>query len=257
MGHTAAMTISANSIAFISDLHLAPRGMSRCTATSAQLLDLFEHMRTRADEIVVVGDAFDLSRPLFPGGWRAWLEETRLAFPKVVGQIESTYRVFGNHDLALRHAGVPEFLNFEVDGLRVRVQHGHQFDVALKQIRPLESAANFTAGWLVRARLDGVAKAMGAVPVAVEKARPKVKSEGRKLDIAAEGAASVLSGEHDVVVMGHSHRLRALDLPGGTFINTGSLCCGHIDWVLLKSDSAQLFRNDECISTHSLAKPSP
>ncbi len=235
--------ISTRSIAFISDLHLAPRGMSRCSASSEQLLELFETMREHADEIVVVGDAFDLSRPLFPGGWRAWLEETRLAYPKVVGQIESTYRVFGNHDIALKNAGVPEFLDFDVEGLHVRVQHGHQFDVALKQIRPLESAANFAAGWFVRANLDGIARAMGSVPVAVEKARPKVKREGKKLDIAAAGAASVLQGSPDVVVMGHSHRLRTMDLPGGTFINTGSLCCGHIDWALLTRNEIKLFRD--------------
>ena len=230
-------------LGILSDLHLAPRGMSRCSGNEAELLQLLDTMEARCDRIVIAGDLFDLSRPLFPGAWRAWLDEIRLAYPRFVGRIQGHDSVFGNHDIWLQHLGVPEVLQINLDGWRVRVQHGHQFDVPLKQIRPLEAAANYVAGWLVRTGLDGAAEAMGHVPVAMERSRV-----GQPVDRSVQGAERILqNADTDVVVMGHSHLLRRVELPCGVFVNTGSLCCGHLDWVRLdgKTRTAELFRDGE------------
>jgi predicted phosphodiesterase len=235
-------------IAVLSDLHLAPGGANRCTATSAELLSLFDRIEARASRVVVAGDIFDLDRPRLPGDWREQLARLRRERPEVMRRLDAYDWILGNHDAALCRRGVPEERCFVADGVRVLVRHGHQWDMPLKKVPGLATSANFVAGWLERSGLRGAARAMGRVPLVLDRMlsrRDRHRNHRRagppsSPDRCLNGARELLAAENwDVVVCGHSHRLRLVADPHGLFVNTGSLCLGHLDWALIETDAPQ------------------
>lgn len=227
-------------IAVLSDLHLAPADSNRCTATPAELLDLFDTLEAQTDRVVLAGDLFDLDRPRVPGAWQALLDELWREQPEVMRRMHAFDWVLGNHDAALVRRGVPQERCLVADDVRVLIHHGHQWDMALKKMPGLASSANFVAGWLYRADLQGAAGALGRAPLALDRAWSKrIGSPRTGRDRLRRGAEELLAEENwDVVVCGHSHRLRLVAGAHGLFVNTGSLCLGHIDWALVDTDAA-------------------
>jgi len=233
-------------IAVASDLHLAPGGANRCTATPGQLLDFFDTLESQADRVVLAGDLFDLDRPRVPGDWQAQLRALRAEQPEVMRRLDAFDWVLGNHDAALARRGVPQERAVLTDRARVLIRHGHQWDMALKKIPGLAAGANFVAGWLQRAEWKGAAGALGQAPLALD----RVWNRHERRDRCLRGAQALMAGEDwDVVVCGHSHRLRLVAGPHGLFVNTGSLCLGHLDWALIDTDPARpsvtLWRDDQ------------
>lgn len=222
-------------IAVASDLHLAPAGANRCTATPGQLLAFFDTLEAQAERVVLAGDLFDLDRPRVPGGWRAQLGALYHEQPEVMRRMEAYDWVLGNHDAVLVRRGVPQERAVLTDEMRVLIRHGHQWDMTLKKIPGLAAGANFVAGWLQRAELRGAAGALGRAPLALD----RVWSRPQRRDRCLRGARALLADEDwDVVVCGHSHRLRLDAGPDGLFVNTGSLCLGHLEWALIDTDPA-------------------
>lgn len=233
-------------IAVVSDLHLAPAGANRCTATPAQLLSLFDTIEARADRVVLAGDLFDLDRPRVPGGWPAHLAKLRDEHPALMRRLDTFEWVLGNHDAALCRRGVPQERCLVGDGLRVLIRHGHQWDMTLKKLPGLAASANFVAGWLHRTDLRKAAGALGKAPLALD--RVWTGNQGR--DRCLQGAQTLLAAEGwDVVVCGHSHRLRLVAGAHGLFVNTGCVCLGHLDWALIDTGAARpcatLYRDGE------------
>lgn len=224
-------------IAVVSDLHLAPDGVNRCTATPSELLHLFEAIQASADRVVLAGDLFDLDRPRMLGGWRAQLAQLYREQPELLERMEAFEWLVGNHDAALCRRAVPQERCVLADGLRVLIRHGHQWDMLLKKMPALAPSANFVAGWLQRADLQGAASALGRAPLVFDRMLNRNKKGGR--DRLLEGAQALLVEEGwDVVVCGHSHDLRLVAGEHGLFVNTGSVCEGTIDWALIDTDAA-------------------
>jgi predicted phosphodiesterase len=224
-------------LAVFSDLHLAAGRANRCTASPRQLLDLFDRLEAAADRVVVCGDLFALDRPRRPGRWREHLGRVRDEFAEVLRRLDDYEWIWGNHDAALRRLQVPEERTWATDGLHILATHGHQFDPALKKLPGLAPTANFVAGWLERTGLDPVAGWMAKVPHRLDQAWGRSADGDRSLD----GAARLLAdGAADIVVMGHSHRLRLVPCLEGLFVNTGSLSNGFVDWVLIDTEAAQV-----------------
>ncbi|QDG51515.1 hypothetical protein FIV42_12395 [Persicimonas caeni] len=235
-------------LAVISDLHLAPGASNRCTAPRAALLDLFDEIEAVADRVLVGGDLFDLDRPKLPGGWRSIIEGVRDEFPQVVDRLEGYDWIFGNHDGQLCRTGVPEERFFHADGLRILARHGHQWDMPLKKLPALAPTANYVAGWFDRLGLDAVAGAMGGVPLVVDRVLHTKSTTKPGPDRSLRGARELIDTEGlDIVISGHSHLLRLVPVDGGLYVNTGSICCGFVDWVLIHTDEAHVcaFRDGE------------
>lgn len=241
-------------IAVFSDLHLAPGAMSRCTSTDDELLEFFDTLERTVDEVVVAGDLFDLSRPRRPLGWRAHFDAIREDRPRVVARLESYRWIWGNHDRWMRHNGVPETLEYTVDGLKVLIIHGHQFDIGIKRLRSLEAAANFVAGWAERTNLGVVSTVLHDIPGRYER-----KVERDMTEPLPHKAARTLcrDDDWDLVVMGHSHRLELVELPGDcVFAGTGSYCEGHRDWILIDTVASRVsaLRDGALIATKACAQ---
>ncbi len=214
-------------IAIISDLHLAPGRLNRCRVVVSEITSLLDMLEGSHDEIIVAGDLYDLSRPVFPGGWQSHRQKMRSEFGTLLERLEAYPAVFGNHDQKRALEGVPEQL-WRRSKMSVLITHGHQFDHPIKRIYGLEAAANFVAGWSVRAHLSVISSALGTVPTLLEGLK------GKGADASLEGAESLLkTSGADVVVLGHSHLLRAVRTPFGMFINSGSWTESNAQWVSL------------------------
>lgn len=225
-------------IAVFSDLHLAPGRLNRCTASAQALLEFFDHVHAMADRVVVAGDLFDLDRPHTPGSWCEHLRQITREFPDLMARLGEFDWVWGNHDAPLARRGVPEERVLVADGLRVLIRHGHQWDMPLKRVPGLAAGANFAAGWLQRARLGRWADRLGEVPRWLDAGVSA--GGGERGDRWVQGAHHLLEqGDWDVVVCGHTHRLRLCAGAHGLFVNTGALCLGHLDFVLIDTRPAQ------------------
>ena len=222
-------------IAFFSDLHLGPGRTNRCTATRRELLEFFDEVERSADRVIVAGDLFDLDRPRRPGGWRTQLDAIRRERPTVVRRLESYDWIWGNHDPQLAGLGVPEEREIAADGLRLLVLHGHQWDMALKKLPGLPQAANFVAGWMLRAGLTSVQDALQEAPWLVDRTLNHLLP-GRRADAdrGIDGARRLIDRDGwDIVVAGHSHMLRLVFCDTGLYANSGALCEGRLDWLLV------------------------
>ena len=233
-------------VAIFSDLHLGVGRMNRCSARADDLLRFFDELEKASDEVVVAGDLFDLSRPPKPLGWHSYLSDIRAEFPRVFARLENFRWIWGNHDRWMALNGVPERIDYTIDGFKLSILHGHQFDLGLKQIRPIETAANFVAGGGICLCLDGIADFMHNVPMAFENA---VEGDDPLQTLGAQGAKRLVDeGDWNVVVMGHSHALRLVQLsPTSVFANTGSLTEGHRDWIAVDTrERTVVAMRDEC-----------
>ena len=238
----------------ISDLHLAPDGRTRCTTDPAELVGLIERLEGGCDEVVVVGDAFDLLRPRRPRGWRAELERLREQQAALMGALDRCEQVVGNHDYPLRAWGVPEERAYIGGGVKVLCVHGHQWDVWLKKIWGMEEGANFVAGWLERANLEAVSRWMGDVPVALERfmGRGGAAAKEEESALTWRGVREEFERGFDVVALGHTHGLGlwALDgEPERLVVNTGSHAHGWRDAVVCDREEARVWalRDEEVV----------
>ncbi len=220
-------------LGLLSDLHLAPGRLNRCTSTARQLHGLLDALQRRSDRIVIVGDLYDLMRPRAPRGWRALLAAARQEHGAIAARLEACELVAGNHDEAL---GAPAERVYAAR-LRALVTHGHQFDPPIKRLPLAAEAANFAAGWFERARLGALAHQLGQVPTRLD----RLVDSPDRLSVGAQA----LARDWDVVIVGHSHGLSLTPVGRGLVINTGSHTCGTLDaaWVDLDLGRAELWRD--------------
>lgn len=240
-------------LGFLSDLHLAPKPLNRCTTDPAVLLRDLRAMIDWADDVVIVGDAFDLMRPRRLRQWRAHLAQCEDAYPQLYKEIMGCRLVYGNHDEHLKALTIPEEWACRVDGEDILATHGHQSDQWIKHVPGLAETGNFIAGWFERMNRPSLAHALGQVPDALDRAKqslggkPATEEEDRLLSLATYYNQQGWS----IVVMGHSHGLDVIDLPDGVLINTGSHACGFRDYVLLDTSmpTIQCIRDGELFLT--------
>jgi predicted phosphodiesterase len=214
-------------LACVSDLHLGVAEMNRCTTPPAALRKLLDELRGSHDELIGVGDLYDLSRPRRLGGWEQHYRQIRAAWREVAALLDEVPSVFGNHDEWLAGRGVPEERAWATGAGLVLARHGHQWDGGLKRLPGLEIAANFVAGWGHRLGWRGID---GAFQGAQEIAQGAESRTHR-------GACAVLeAGLADVLVMGHTHRLGLEVVAGRLLVQTGSHCHGYQDWASIDTD---------------------
>jgi predicted phosphodiesterase len=242
-------------LAIFSDLHLGPGPSNRCTASRGELHELLDRLEANSDRVLVGGDLFDLDRPKLPGGWRAVLDGVREQFPDFMRRLEGYEWIFGNHDGQLCRLGVPEEREYLSDGMHILALHGHQWDMPLKKLPALAPTANFVAGWLHRSGLRGVASALGAAPLLIDRVLNTGAPTSPGPDRSLLGARDLIARQDlDLLACGHSHQLKLVSSPRGSgprglFVNTGSLCRGFIDSVIIDTDQAHVraFRDAECV----------
>lgn len=201
-------------IAVISDLHI---GADEFLPTGFG--EFLDHLEQEYEEIILLGDVFECYSPALP--WRALAEYDRLV--RLHRNITDRFRsakytiLSGNHDMVVRRArGIPSRTERVHNGYRILLSHGHEnesaFGSAVK-VRLVElymwlayrlKRVRFPAlyDWSYRMDYERNMKDGGAAHV--------------------EAARRLVRGGYDVVVFGHTHVERHVELrEGGTYINTG------------------------------------
>jgi predicted phosphodiesterase len=217
-------------LSFLSDLHIAPPATNRCTTPPDRLTALIERLVAESDEVVALGDLYDLSRPAAPWGYAAQYEAAAAAWPGVREALGRCRWVYGNHDAWLGNIGVPAERAWETRLGLVLARHGHQWDGGLKHIPGLAGAANFIAGWGHRVRVARLDQVFHKVQAGAEGVLGLSRGAGE--DRTQRGARALLArGEAEVLVMGHTHRLGMREIGGRLLVETGSHSQGWEDWA--------------------------
>ena len=215
---------------FLSDIHLGTRG---CRADL--LIDFLKYHD--AEILYLVGDIVD--------GWRLkwswfWPQAHNDVVQKILRKGRKGARVVyvpGNHDEFLRdyvgsHFGMIEVtdsaIHETVDGRRLLVIHGDQFDVVVRHARWLAFLGDwaYTMALGINTGLDAVRRRLGFPYWSLSAwAKLKVKNAVSFIgDYETTLATEAKRIGVDGVVCGHIHHATIRDLGGVTYMNTG-------DWV--------------------------
>jgi UDP-2,3-diacylglucosamine pyrophosphatase LpxH len=202
-------------IAVISDLHIGDDDFS-----AAGFAEFLDHLEREHDEIILLGDVFECYFPVLP--WRGLAEYDRLdrLYRDITHRFRSSqYTILsGNHDMVVRRArGIPSKTTRGQHGYRVLLSHGHENQAAFKNTLKTRSVElymwlayrlkrlGFPALYHFSYRMDYERNMKDGGAAQVEAARDLVRR-----------------GYYDVVIFGHTHVARHVELRGGgTYINTG------------------------------------
>ncbi len=232
MNALTASTLHRYRSVFISDLHLGTRG-----CRSDFLVDFLSRMQ--CEQLYLVGDIVD--------GWRlrkSWFwdsthdEVLKLILKKAQTGTEVTY-LPGNHDEMLRHwlpmglemGGIKlrdEMIHETVDGKRLLVIHGDQFDSVVRYAKFLALLGDwaYTTALLLNRYYNAVRRRMGLPYWSLSQwLKRQVKGAVKAIDrfevaLAGEARRRGLDG----VVCGHIHQAEMREVGGVLYLNDG-------DWV--------------------------
>lgn len=216
---------------FLSDIHL---GMRSCRAE-----DLAEFLRhIRCEHIYLVGDIIDLWQ--LRRKWH-WSDAQTLVVRRLLKQVSRGTKITfvpGNHDEGVRRyvgmdfGGIhiaPHATHALLDGRKLLVTHGDQFDLVVQHAPWLSALGNVAYDWLVETnrRYNGLRRAMGLAEVSLsQQIKGKVKKActyiSRFEDALVQQARD--AGLHGVVC-GHIHKAE-LRTDAGGFVYAN---CG--DWI--------------------------
>lgn len=201
-------------IAVISDLHIGADDFS-----PTGFGEFLDHLEREHDEIILLGDVFECYFPVLP--WRALAEYDR--FDRLHRDITHRFRsakytiLSGNHDVVVRRArGIPSRTARGRPGYRIWLSHGHENESAFRS--SLRARLVELYMWLVY-RLKRV-----GLPALYHYSYRMDYELNMKDGGAAHlnAARALVQGGYDVVVFGHTHVARHVELRGGgTYINTG------------------------------------
>ena len=205
-------------IAVISDLHVGGEAFAENARGYEQFLN---HLEKTHDEIILLGDIFEAFNITRIWAARRIYLENQARYERLTRRFfKHPYLLLtGNHDLtAERNWNIPSQAVREVDGLRIFLAHGHQYDRLyrgrsymyrladlLAWITTCLKKIGFTYFYRLQYRLDHAAS---------------VKNGGKDY---IRAARKILQEENfDLVVMGHTHKEKYLTFPeGGIFIDCG------------------------------------
>lgn len=235
-------------IAVLSDLHLGKKNgldrFSRADDAEPRLVRLLERLERSVDRIVLLGDVFETLRGGAPAPLEAELKGAMAAYPQIARRIVDDDRyqmVFGNHDIvAGRALGAPEFHTESDHGTRIAFFHGHQLDRLARGRAPFSRLGVWLGGVLER---TGV-----GVTHRVDRRKGAPRADGDPGDPAAYERQAVeiaRSLNADVVVNGHTHRPRKVEIDGQLYLNSGTCLAGRREVVLIDTEAATYELHEE------------
>jgi UDP-2,3-diacylglucosamine pyrophosphatase LpxH len=141
----------------------------------------------------------------------------------------AVHYVVGNHDIVLEHfldnvltIQLSPFLNVRSGDRLVRIEHGHLYDPFFARFPRTYGAATKAAGLGLRLNSD-VYRGWTWAAMRVERLRRSRAGDdvlGSSYSRAA--AEMLLQRGFDAVVFGHTHNAELVQLPSGTYVNTGN-----------------------------------
>ena len=207
----------------VSDLHLG----SPASTAERRLVGFLDHAAELGASVCINGDGFDLLQSSFSRLVRASLPILS-KLRKVQDAGGRVYYVVGNHDLVLEHFlqhvlvfQMAPFLNVRSGGRRIRVEHGHIYDPFYSRFPRVYGVAGRAFGMTLLLHKDFY-KVWSTMADAVDRSRRRRAGDALELSPHHRAAERILDRGFDAVVFGHTHHAEAVDLPSGTYVNSGT-----------------------------------
>jgi UDP-2,3-diacylglucosamine pyrophosphatase LpxH len=208
----------------ISDLHLG----NPFSLAGRKLEDFLTFVREENYALCVNGDGLEILQASFlalAGDAIGPMEAVR----RLAEEGRRVYYVVGNHDIALEHLlhtwlgeHISPFLNVRSGDRRIRIEHGHLYDpFFVRSPRTYELMTRFAGpllhiypdvyylwSWYRRVK-DGLTARMSS-------------QKGALPSVYQEAASMLLHRGFDTVIFGHTHNAEVVEVPGGTYVNSGN-----------------------------------
>jgi UDP-2,3-diacylglucosamine pyrophosphatase LpxH len=213
----------------ISDLHL---GNPVSTATK-RVLPFLDHVADQGASVCINGDGFDMLQTSFKRIVSSGVPVLdRLA--QITDNGGRVYYVVGNHDLVLEHFldsvltfTMSPFLNVTSGDARIRIEHGHVYDPFFANHPDLYGLATHLAGLTLFLHAD-VYRVWTWLADRADRRRRERAGDDLTATSYCHGAAEMLLRRgFDAVLFGHTHNPEHVQMPSGTYVNTGNWLQGH------------------------------
>lgn len=224
------MTAKSYRSLFISDVHL---GTADCKA--GYLLDLLQS--TEVEYLYLVGDVFDLwAMPQRINWTRTQSAVIQAVLDKAANGTKVVY-IPGNHDAPVRRfcgseisgvSIVSQAVHETVDGRRMKVTHGDEFDHLMRFNRPLKKLGDTAYGFLLRLNRSynrlctGMGRSYWSLSSFVKSHLSQARSYIEQFE--ALVAEQARDEGYDGVICGHIHQPALKKINGVDYCNDG-------DWV--------------------------
>ena len=207
----------------VSDLHLG----SPASSAERRLVGFLDHAAAIGASVCINGDGFDLLQSSFSRLVRASLPILS-KLRKVQEAGGTVYYVVGNHDIVLEHFlqhvlvfQMAPFLNVRSGGRRIRVEHGHVYDPFYSRFPRVYGFAGRAFGMTMFVHKDFY-KVWSTMADAVDRTRRRRAGDVLELSPQHAAAEMLLGRGFDTVVFGHTHHAELVELPSGTYVNSGT-----------------------------------
>jgi UDP-2,3-diacylglucosamine pyrophosphatase LpxH len=196
-----------------------------------ELLRFDDHLSRTHQRIVLMGDMYQTDYGTLPGSRPEVLEMIFRRYPRIVRRWQDTpyTSLFGNHDqIAQKRLGALKQIRLHKDGWRIWFIHGHQFDPFIGEKAGLPYYVTWMIGGLRRKGMKRLADFLEG----------PVYDFGQRLFKRLEGAArrAISLGQHQIVVMGHSHRLAGRSFGRGIYVNSGAPRSGVLPYTSIDTE---------------------
>lgn len=208
----------------ISDLHLG----NPASTAGRRLIDFLDHAADIGASVCVNGDGFDMLQTSFTRLVSASLPVlTALRRVRLAGG--AVLYVVGNHDIVLEHfldnvltIELSPFLNVRSGDRLIRIEHGHLYDPLFARHPRAYEVATKAAGIGLLVNADMYRAWTWAAMRVDERRRSRAGADVLALSYCHEAAEMLLERGFDAVVFGHTHNAEVVELPSGTYFNTGN-----------------------------------
>jgi UDP-2,3-diacylglucosamine pyrophosphatase LpxH len=217
----------------ISDVHLGnpfSRGRN-------DLIVFLKNIAEAGFDICINGDGLEIAQVSFMK-LAIEMPEIVRTFREINKMGRSVYYIVGNHDIALEYfledwgaIKVCPFLNFTSQKTRIRIEHGHLYDLFFINYPNLYESLTKFAGFLlaIHPKFYRLWMYLEKIHTRFSKNKNGIIGEGAEF---VEAAYEITRRGFDAVIFGHTHHLGKIDLPEGkTYFNSGSwlISCDYIE----------------------------
>ena len=223
-------------IAVISDIHLG-RGdrADRKRGQDKSLIRLLDYLEADYDQIILLGDIWELLTPKCPGFPRRELKLVRAAHPELAYRFcQAPYRyIVGNHDRAIEAIESPlQEISLQLDQTHIIFTHGHQFDVWAHQLRYVGECVVWISGWASRLGTHSLSHFFDWLHNVMTLSTDHDQVGNLELKLIQRS----IEREAHVTVIGHTHVPGITRHNGHYLVNSGHCLGENLHFVSIDSD---------------------
>jgi predicted phosphodiesterase len=217
-------------LAVCSDFHLGRKDRTDRFEHDIQHFHAYlDHLEESADEVILLGDIIDTHHGRIP---LAFFREVRIISGLYSGLVDRLLGgnmkvVAGNHDSCLSELpGIEDEALFQVDGRRILMIHGHQFDRLIRTSPTLCAIGNYLGGAAERHGLKGALALLDWIDDAANggvNVDRNILYREKAIELARQRGV-------DTIVLGHTHQQDRQEARGVTYLNVGANLGGRFEY---------------------------